>query len=171
MIRFLGAGLLLAAVLFLGYGVAQSSFSWILPAFGIAFLVYIWQVYAAKSVDLRFWLIVAVLLRVSLVGAFPALSDDIYRFVWDGRIWLAGGNPFDHLPSWYMKDGVPLSGLTETLFAALNSPDYYTIYPPVAQALFAFSVWIFPESVAGSAVVMQLFLCLVELGTILLLIR
>ncbi|MEL6660334.1 MAG: glycosyltransferase 87 family protein [Bacteroidota bacterium] len=171
MIRLLGAGLMLAAVLFLGYGVAQSSFSRILPAFGIAFLVYVWQAQTARPTDLKFWLVVALLLRLSLVGAFPSLSDDIYRFVWDGRIWLAGGNPFDHLPRWYMDKGMLLPGLTETLFNDLNSPDYYTIYPPVAQALFAFSVWLFPGSVVGSAVVMQLFLCLVELGTMLLLIR
>ncbi|MEO0728237.1 MAG: hypothetical protein AAFZ63_27060 [Bacteroidota bacterium] len=171
MIRLLGAGLLLAAGLFLGYGVEQSSFSRILPAFGMAFLVYVWQAQTARLADLRFWLIVAVLLRLSLVGAFPSLSDDIYRFVWDGRIWLAGGNPFDHLPRWYMETGAPLPGMTAALFNDLNSPDYYTIYPPVAQALFAFSVWLFPESVTGSAVVMQLFLCLVELGTMLLLVR
>ena len=171
MIRLLGAVLLLAAGLFLGYGVEQSSFSRILPAFGMAFLVYVWQAQTARLADLRFWLIVAVLLRLSLVGAFPSLSDDIYRFVWDGRIWLAGGNPFDHLPRWYMEAGAPLPGMTAALFNDLNSPDYYTIYPPVAQVLFAFSVWLFPGSVVGSAVVMQLFLCLVELGTILLLIR
>lgn len=161
-----GAVVMLLAVLVLGYGVEQSSFSSISAAFAPFFLVYVWMAHSTRAADLRFWLVVAVLLRVSLLGAFPALSDDIYRFVWDGRLWLAGGNPFDQLPGYYMEEGQQLPGLTEALFRELNSPDYYTIYPPVAQALFAISAFLFPESVAASAIVMQLFLLAAEIGTI-----
>ncbi len=159
---------MILAVLILGYGVEQSSFSRISAAFALFFFVYSWVAYSAKPADLRFWLVVAILLRVCLIGAFPALSDDIYRFVWDGRLWLAGGNPFDQLPSYYLEEGQQLPGLTAALFNELNSPDYYTIYPPVAQALFALSTILFPESVAGSAVVMQLFLLATEIGSIFL---
>lgn len=168
--RWVGAIIMIVAVLMLGYGVEQSSFTRIISAFAPFFFVYLWAARTTKPEDLRFWLVVAVLLRLCLIGAFPALSDDIYRFVWDGRLWLAGANPFDQLPGYYMEAGRQLPGLTEALFNELNSPDYYTIYPPVAQALFACAAAIFPDSIAGSAVVMQLFLLATEVGTILLIL-
>ncbi|WP_020535613.1 hypothetical protein [Lewinella cohaerens] len=161
---------MLLATLGLGYGVEQSSFPRIICCYGAFFFVYIWQVNTAKPADLTFWIGVAILLRLALVGAFPALSDDIYRFVWDGRLWLAGQNPFDHLPVWYLEEGHHLPGLGQALFNELNSPEYYTIYPPVAQGLFAFACWLSPNSVWGAAVVMQVFLLLMEVGTIFLLL-
>lgn len=153
----------------LGYGVDQSAFGRIIIAYGLFFWAYGWQVTTVGRADLRFWLAIAVLLRLALVGAFPSLSDDIYRFVWDGRLWLAGLNPFDELPRVYLAEGLQVPGLTLGLFEQLNSPDYYTIYPPVAQALFWLSAGLFPQSVEGASVVMQVFLLLVEVGTIFLL--
>ena len=158
---------MLLATLGLGYGVEQSSFVRIICCYGVFFFVYVWQVSTVKSADLTFWLGVAILLRLALLGAFPALSDDIYRFVWDGRLWLEGQNPFDHLPVWYLEEGNQLPGLSKALFSELNSPEYYTIYPPVAQGLFALSCWLSPNSVGGPALVMQVFLLLMEVGTIL----
>lgn len=167
---WLAALIMLLATLGLGYGVEQSSFARIAICYGLFFFVYIWQVSKASATNLPFWLAVSILLRLVLIGAFPSLSDDIYRFVWDGRVWLAGQNPFDHLPTWYLEEGHQLPGLSKALFAELNSPEYYTIYPPVAQGLFAFACWLSPESVWGAAVVMQIFLLLTEVGTILLLL-
>jgi hypothetical protein len=160
---------MLLATITLGYFVEQSTFSRIAIAYGVFFLLYVWQVSTAQARDVKFWLVVAILLRIALIGAFPALSDDIYRFVWDGRLWLAGQNPFDHLPVWYLEEGHQLPGLTQELFQQLNSPEYYTIYPPVAQALFALACWIAPTSVWGAAVVIQIFLLGTEIGAILLL--
>lgn len=160
---------MLLATITLGYFVEQSTFSRIAIAYGVFFLLYVWQVSRAQTGNVKFWLVVAILLRIALIGAFPALSDDIYRFVWDGRLWLAGQNPFDHLPGWYLEEGHQLPGLTQELFQQLNSPEYYTIYPPVAQALFALACWISPTSVWGAAVVLQIFLLGTEIGTILLL--
>ncbi len=165
------AGLvMLLATLGLGYGVDQSSFTRIICCYGVFFFVYVWQVSTTKPTGLAFWLGVAILLRLALLGAFPALSDDIYRFVWDGRLWLAGQNPFDHLPGWYLEEGHQLPSLSKELFNQLNSPEYYTIYPPVAQGLFAFACWLSPNSVGGAALVMQVFLLLMEVGTIFLLL-
>ena len=168
--QLLAALVMLLATLGLGYGVEQSSFVRIICCYGVFFFVYVWQVSTVKSADLTFWLGVAILLRLALLGAFPALSDDIYRFVWDGRLWLEGQNPFDHLPVWYLEEGNQLPGLSKALFSELNSPEYYTIYPPVAQGLFALSCWLSPNSVGGPALVMQVFLLLMEVGTIFLLL-
>ncbi len=46
------------------------------------------------------WLVlgVAVAMRVMTLVAPPLLSTDIYRYVWDGRVQLAGINPYRYVP-------------------------------------------------------------------------
>ena len=51
----------------------------------------------------------------------------------------------------------------------MNSPDYFTIYPPVAQLVFWISVKLAPGSVYGSAIVMRLLILAAEVGSVLLL--
>ncbi|MCB0639246.1 MAG: hypothetical protein KDC54_21615 [Lewinella sp.] len=162
--------LLLLSIAWLGYGVAQTTFDRILPAFALAFLAYV-QLMRGPALPLYFWLAVAILLRLILAPAWPVLSDDLYRFVWDGRLLIHGYNPFDHVPSWYLEHSQRIPGIDADLFAQLNSPEYYTIYPPVAQAVFALSCWLFPMSVGGSMIVMKLLLLAAELGSMLLLVR
>jgi len=62
-------------------------------------------------------------------------------------------------------------GLTTELFSKLNSPGYFTVYPPVCQSVFALSAWLFPTSIAGGVFVMKLFLLGCELGTMYLIGR
>src|SRR5215471_7773981 len=46
------------------------------------------------------WLVlaVAVAMRLLTLAAPPMLSSDVYRYVWDGRMQLAGINPYRYLP-------------------------------------------------------------------------
>ena len=166
---YLGAGLLASAVGLLGYWPEQSDFTLIFLLFLLAFVAYGWLLNTHHQKNLPFLLGVGIIMRLILCFGIPHLSDDVYRFIWDGRLINIGINPFDHLPSYYMGlDQLP-SGLDESLFSKLNSPDYFTIYPPVAQGIFAFACWLFPKSILGASIVMKLFLLLSECITILLL--
>jgi hypothetical protein len=80
----------------------------------------------------------AVVLGVAAVARFvllcPAapLSDDLYRYIWDGRVANAGYNPFLQPP-----DAESLSALRDDeIWPRINHPDVPTIYPPVAQLVF-----------------------------------
>ena len=111
----------------------------------------------------------AVLCRFILLFAFPFLSDDVFRFIWDGRLWQQGINPFNHLPTHFMVEGNQVLGLEPSLFQQLNSPEYFTIYPPLNQLVFYLSTSLFPNSIWWSAFVMKVFLFASEVGTIFLL--
>ncbi len=156
----------------LGYKAEQNVFSDILP-FSLAFFLIYWHifknVYHLKSV--YFFLGLGILLRFLLIFGVPNLSDDIYRFVWDGRLINNGINPFDHLPSYYIDSEVTVQGLDKALYNELNSPEYFTIYPPVCQLIFAFTTFVFPTSVWGNALLMKLLFVLFETGTIVLLVK
>ena len=164
-----GLALLVGAVAYLGFAVDRRITAQLFLAFGASFAGYGLLVYRPAAGQLRWLAGVGIALRLALVFAFPLLSDDVYRFLWDGYLIAAGHNPFAELPGYYLEAGRAVPGLTQELFDKLNSPEYYTIYPPVAQAVFTAAVWLFPTSWYGAAVVMKLFLFACELGTLFLL--
>jgi hypothetical protein len=103
-------------------------------AFGCVFTVY-WMVLVRRG--LRPTLLQAFLAglaaRLCLLPMPP--SDDLARYLWEGRLWLEGFNPYCLAP-----DHPALAALWEAhgpLHALINHPDVAAIYPPLAQALFA----------------------------------
>lgn len=77
-------------------------------------------------------LAVTLILRLMFITAPPQLSDDIYRYQWDGSNLLQGINPYEAAPS-QVK---PPSALSD-IHSRINHPEYVTIYPPAAQLVFA----------------------------------
>src|SRR5215212_7151570 len=95
-------------------------------------------------------LIFAALFRLSILFFPPYLSDDIYRYVWDGRVQAAGINPYRYMPAdeslAHLRD--------EKIYPNINRRDSaQTIYPPIAEAAFLL-VTRFSESVTWMKAVM-----------------
>ena len=78
-------------------------------------------------------LVFAALFRLSILFSTPYLSDDIYRYIWDGRVQAARINPYRYIPA-----DEALAGLRdEKIYPNINRRDTaHTIYPPVAEAVF-----------------------------------
>lgn len=170
--RILGGGAILLLTYLLGYTVGQSDFVPFIFYFLLFFLGYVAIYFFGKEErTIWFYLAIGILARFILIFAFPNLSDDIYRFIWDGRLINQGINPFNHLPTYFLENGNTVEGLTPDLFERLNSPEYYTIYPPINQAVFALATYISPDSYYGSALVLKTFLFLCECGSIILILR
>lgn len=97
-----------------------------------------------------------ILFRLTLVPHAVVGSDDIYRYLWDGKVADSGVNPFLYLPT-----DTRLSKLaTADLPAKVNHPDMRTPYPPMAQALFLVSNKLFGDSAAGLKSLLVLIDCL-----------
>lgn len=71
------------------------------------------------------------LARLCLVPVAPTLSEDVYRYLWDGHLVARGVNPYPHPPT----DPV-LAPFHGELLHRLNHAEIPTIYPPAAQLLF-----------------------------------
>jgi hypothetical protein len=87
---------------------------------------------AGVSVPFRTTVILWLGLRVIAGASDPVLSDDVYRYLWDGRVSAAGINPYRSAPS-----DPQLAELREPWHGRINHPEIATIYPPLAQLLFA----------------------------------
>lgn len=162
----LAAALLAATQIGLAYYTPRAHTAQLVALFGLGTLAY------ALLLHLRLpWrggLLLALLLRLLWLPAPPHLSDDYHRFRWDGALVAAGHNPFLHRPEEYRAGGGRLTGppqLTPALYQQLNSPRYYSVYPPVCQALFGLAVRLFPASELGQILVLRLALLLAEAAT------
>lgn len=173
-IRFIGIAFALVGLTYvLGYGVQRSEFVHLLGLYAAFFALYAWLVFGAalSAPQLRFFIGLGIFLRVLLLFGIPNLSDDVFRFIWDGRLIANGIHPFAHPPIWFSEQQFWPEGLTPALFERLNSPEYYTVYPPVSQGVFALAAWVSPHSLLGAVVCLKVFLLLCELGSIWILYR
>jgi len=77
-----------------------------------------------------FWVLLGALsIRFLLVGAPPLLSDDLYRYLWEGVMGLGGYNPYLHAPDM-------LPGIADSLRTRVNHGYATSIYPPGAHLWF-----------------------------------
>ena len=166
----IAAIVLLLLMLDSGYFVERRDFIHLILVYSSAFAVYFYVLKTAKEkVDIDFWIKMALILRGVMLFSLPHFSEDIYRFIWDGRLTNMGINPFNFKPSYFVDNQLYSNILTPELFSKLNSKEYFTVYPSVCQGIFAFAVWLFPKSIYGSAIVIKFFLLASEIGTIFLL--
>jgi len=86
---------------------------------------------AAATLTLRGALVAAVVLRVIFLPGTPSLTDDFYRYQWDGHVQQAGINPYRYPPNDPRLDRI---GYADR--ALVNHPRVRTVYPPLAEATF-----------------------------------
>ena len=110
------------------------SFS-LLTTYTFLFLIYLFGYHYQQELSIKKLAIGAIALRVLMHFSIPSLSDDVYRFLWDGAMWLENIDAYEFLPSSLIEQFKTDPYLLE-LFQKMNSPNYYTIYPPLNQLLF-----------------------------------
>jgi alpha-1,6-mannosyltransferase len=85
----------------------------------------------------------ALLFRLLLLPSAPTLSTDLYRYLWDGRLAIAGVSPYRYPPN-----APEVAAFRDALvYPHLNHLEWRTIYPPGAQLLFAGLAGLRPSSV------------------------
>lgn len=123
-------------------------------AFVAAFSLYL----AAAAIVLRssttisrftLWitLVFAVLFNLILLPTKPTLSDDMFRYVWDGRVQAHGISPYRYPPS--APELIELRRGDSAVWANINRPSAVTVYPPGAQLAYAATWHIVGDSVVG----------------------
>ena len=113
----------------------------------------VWRTRRAPRSTLVLVVIFAALFRLSVLFTPPFLSDDIYRYIWDGRVQAAHVNPYRYVPAddalKFLRD--------ERVYPNINRRDFApTIYPPLAQMIFFLWTRV-SESVLWMKVLMILF--------------
>lgn len=90
----------------------------------------------------------------------PTLSQDFFRFIWDGHHLLNGFNPYTSLPDELIENGaahIPHANYLYDNMGSLSSGNYSN-YPPLNQFFFVISAYLGGESLLGTVVAMRLFI-------------
>ncbi|RIA08655.1 hypothetical protein OE09_0475 [Flavobacteriaceae bacterium MAR_2010_72] len=133
---------------------------------GLFFLFY--KLIQLQKHSINFLLVIAIGFRLIFLFAIPNLSQDFYRFIWDGRMILEGLNPYLYTPeSFILKGELPVFQALElyTGMGELNG-SHFTNYPPLNQLCFTIAGLLAGKSILGSAMVMRCIIILADLGTL-----
>ncbi len=125
------------------------------------FLVALWW-NERRGIPWRWLWIVPVAFRALLLFTSPTLSDDVYRYLWDGHLLTEGVNPY----SATVNDPA-LDEFETEVRALVNNPTYATPYLPATQLVFGGAAALFPSE----PIVMQLLMVGFDLVAALLIVR
>jgi hypothetical protein len=112
-----------------------------LVIYGIAFAGYVLAISCIEALSYRSVIIWGMLFRLTVVFAEPSLSDDAFRYLWDGLVQLESINPYAFAPGASELSGVARPDILQKV----NHPELPTIYPPFAQLFFRLCALIAPE--------------------------
>jgi len=135
--------------------------------FAVAFVFFALALASARRAhatrhDALVLLVVALAARVALLPVKPTLSDDVYRYVWEGRVVAHGGNPYRQNP----LDPALVSLRDREIHPRINHPELATIYPPLGLAGFALV-----SSISPTVWAMKLWIVLHDLVIVWVLLR
>lgn len=114
-----------------------------------------------QSKPVRWIFAAAILARLAAFATEPGLSDDVWRYLWDGKVVAEGLDPYARAPS-----SAELWELREPWHDRINHPDVRSIYPPYAQLSFLIA-----HLFGGSLLAWRLLLFASDLGILFLLAR
>jgi len=155
----------LSAYFYLAYFYERTQFEgllYVLPFLAGSYLI---TLFFQQGLNWKVLFAIGMLFRLTFLFSLPALSDDFYRFLWDGILFQQDVDPYASLPS-EMTD---LSGFQKLLLSKMNSPDYFSVYPPLLQYFFGLAAGFGSDSLLGSVLFFRLLIILAEVGSFFLL--
>ena len=151
----------------MAYFLDRSNFTQLITQYFILFIPFLYFIKKEKN-SFTFLVAIAIIFRLIFLTAIPNLSQDFYRFIWDGRMMLKGFNPYLYLPETFINQGyAPINQATELYsgMGALNG-SHYTNYPPINQLNFFIAALFNNSSIIGSIIALRLQIILADIGII-----
>lgn len=149
------------------YDLIRTEYSKLITLYCALWLVFILLLKYAKN-NLKFLTAIAFLSRAIFILAIPNLSQDFYRFIWDGRMILEGLNPYLYTPESFIQTGTnfPVAE-ANALYDGMGelNGSHYTNYPPINQLCFFIAALFSSSSILGSAIVFRVLIITADFGT------
>jgi hypothetical protein len=167
--RYLSVLISLTGYVVIGYFTPRENYILLFSSYILLFASFLFLINQnLKLFSLKALIGFAVLFRLILLFCHPSLSDDYYRFIWDGQLLSHGLNPFSHIPQDIYPGSISQIPLADTLYNHLNTlqKSNYTCYPPFNQVFFYLAALLFPKNLFGNVMIMRLFILIAETGTI-----
>ena len=149
------------------YDLIRTDYSKLIVLYSLLWILFILLLKYAKE-NIKFLTAIAFIFRAVFILAIPNLSQDFYRFIWDGRMLIEGFNPYLFTPESFIQSQEFPIAQTEELYKGMGplNGSHFTNYPPLNQLCFAIAGLISSHSILGSAVVLRLLIILADFGTL-----
>jgi alpha-1,6-mannosyltransferase len=127
-----------------------------------------YKLIALQKNNFSFLVFIAIAFRLIFGWVLPNLSQDFYRFIWDGRLILEGLNPYLQLPkdlilqpNFYLPQAQELINGMGSLSAV-----HYSNYPPINQLFFVIAGFCSNNSITGAVIILRLIIILTDIGAL-----
>jgi len=162
--------LVLLSVLFywaFAYDLVRTDYITLIMLYSVLFVLFFKLVQRFKS-NTQFLTYLAFGFRAIFILAIPNLSQDFYRFIWDGRMILEGINPYLFTVESFISQGAFPIAEAQALRAGMGdlNAGHFTNYPPINQLCFAIAALFAGKSILGSVFVMRLLIIAADFGTL-----
>lgn len=115
-----------------------------------------------KEISLKEIFFLGICFRLTLLFSIPKLSQDFYRFLWDGNIQILGINPYLYKPQFLNNLVVfPLSDLFFQNMGDLSSNNFSN-YPPISQYLYRLAAYFNNGGLMNSVIFLKFFYLISE---------
>ena len=163
--RFLITTILIAGIYALmGYFIVRAHSTPLLFSFALLFLL---TSFNLKDASLKSIFIQGFFFRSILLFAIPWLSQDFYRFIWDGLMLQHHLNPYAYSPNEiYSMSSLFDPQLKEELFKNMGSlsSQHFSNYPPLNQIGFWISTLGFQNSILLTVISMRFLIIMADIG-------
>ena len=133
-----------------------------------------WRIIEFTKFNFWIWALLGITARVLFLPAIPNLSQDFYRFIWDGRLLILGINPYVFTPgqlangSQIAQDLISLDTIpnAKALIQGMGNlnASHYSNYPPINQLCFALAALFAKNSIFGSIIGLRILIIGADIG-------
>ncbi len=151
---------------YFGHQLIRADFNDLLLSYSILFLLFLLII--KLDLNWRTFAVIALLFRLLFLVATPSLSQDFYRFIWDGRLFSNGFNPYLYLPENFLTPNYDLPNQATELVKGMGelNASHYSNYPPLNQLCFMVAALFANKSIIGSIVIMRCLIILADVGVL-----
>lgn len=163
--------LTLASLLFyfsFAYNLVRTDYIELLTLY-IALFIVCYKLIQIVGYNFKFLLVVAILSRLIFIVATPNLSQDFYRFIWDGYLNQLGINPYLYSATEIVNQNLAQQMPNQQqLYEGMGwlSQGNNSNYPPINQLFFVLGNWFPGRSILSSVIGMRFFIILADIGII-----
>ena len=150
-----------------GYDLVRTDFIKLITLYGGLFYIF-YKLIRITKWDFKFLAGISFIFRLAFLFALPNLSQDFYRFIWDGSLLVNGINPYLNTPDFLISQTSFNITNAQELYNGMGSlsASHFTNYPPLNILIFTITSWLTNNHILGSVIILRLFIILTDVGTL-----